>query len=266
MPSSGTKSSGLGLVFGAIGAMLGATACFVGCVAVLAALGREHSAPTALLLLVAVGFAAGAILLMRLAMRLEHRFMSSTPPVARARRATPTPARTPQQARVTRIVGTVLAVGAVAGLGALTVSLYSAAQLSSYTQHHGLSRQGVVTRVYTRDHYTRYDSWTTYDYDVALAVPAAGRTSTRLHDPSRDTQNFDVKDAVTVLVDPKQPGYAEVPGRELQSRWWFLGPLFFALLFLGLATLLVYEEIKHRRHVRTARATGAPIAAGAGGR
>jgi hypothetical protein len=236
--------------------MLAATFCFVGCVVEISALGREHEAPAAALVAAAAGFAAAAVVLIRVAIRLEHRFRSAQPgiraPASAARRAS---GRHPRNGPASRIAGTVIIVGAIAALTALAVSLHSQAALSSYTQRHGLARGARVDAVHPVSHDTSHDSWTTYDYDVALAVPAAGRTRAVAHDPTRDFQRFDPGDTIRVLVDPRQPGYAELPGIPVGSSRWFIGPLTLAVIFLGLVAFITAEEIRHRR-LRPGAASG----------
>jgi hypothetical protein len=121
------------------------------------------------------------------------------------------------------------------------------ASRSALTQHHGVSRDGSVAAVHTVEHSPRYSSYDTYDYDVALTAPADGVSRTRAHDPSKDFQAFSAGEPITVLVDPKQPGYADLAGKPVQNSNWFIGPLLVAVVFIGLGVLLGYEEIGHRR-------------------
>src|SRR5450755_3378633 len=73
------REPGLRTVLGAIAALLAATACFVGCAAEVSALGSGHSTPAAVLVGAAAAFAVGAVVLVRVAIRLEHRFRSAGP-------------------------------------------------------------------------------------------------------------------------------------------------------------------------------------------
>jgi len=246
--------AGMGSVFGFVAAILGALVCFVGCAAAVSALGRPHQAPTAALAAVAIGFGVGAVVLVRVAIRLEHRFRSG-PPAARAAAPVvePTAARHPRNAPVSRIVAILAIVGVIAFIIALSFSLHSRAARSSYTQHHGLARKGTVASVNSVSHDTRYDSWTTYDYDVTLAAPAGAATHTVAHDPTKDSQQFNQGDPINVLVNPKQLNYAELPGMPVQSSAWFVGPLILSVIFVGLGALITTEQIKHRRLRRAAK-------------
>jgi hypothetical protein len=272
------REPGAPTVLGAVAALLAATACFVGCATEVSALGSGHSTPAAVLIGAAAAFAVGAVVLVRVAIRLEHRFRA-TGPAARAggtgsqaagtgsqaagsgSRAAPSvgrrvPGRHPRNSPVTRIAGIVIIIGAGVTLTAITFQLHSQAALSSYTQRHGLARDATVEVVRPVNHGTSHDSWTTYDYDVALAVPAGPASRTVAHDPARDFQRFSPGAKISVLVDPRQPGYAELPGIPVESSWWFAVPLTLTVIFLAPAVLITVEEIRHRRR----RSAGTPPA------
>jgi hypothetical protein len=242
-------------VLGAVAALLAATACFVGCATEVSALGSEHRTPAPVLIGAAAAFAAGAVVLVRVAIRLEHRFRSAGPAArsaGAAARSAPSAVRRasvrhPRNSPVTRIAGIVIIIGAGVTLTTIAVQLHSQAALSSYTQQHGLARHATVEAVHPVSHDTSHDSWTTYDYDVALAVPAGPATRTVAHDPARDFQRFSQGDKISVLVDPRQPGYAELPGIPVESSWWFTVPLTLAVIFLAPVALITIEEIRHRR-------------------
>jgi hypothetical protein len=254
-PQSG--AAGTGNVFGFIGALLGALVCFIGCAAEAAALGRPHKAPTAVLAAVAIGFGVGSVVLVRVAIHLEHR-ARSTQPAARA--AAPVTvsrvARHPKNGPVSRIVATLAIIGVIAFIVVVSLNLHSQASRSSYTQHHGLARTATVAEVKKVNHYSRYDSWTTDDYDVSLAVPAAAATSTVVHDPTRDFQEFDQGASIQILVDGRQLNYAELPGEPVQSSRWFAGPLVLGVIFGGFGAVIIVEDIKHRRLKRAAALPG----------
>ena len=249
------REPGPGTVLGAVAALLAATACFVGCATEVSALGNGHTTPAAVLIGAAAAFAAGAVVLVRVAIRLEHRFRSAGPAAREAgsgSRAAPSAvrrasARHPRNSPVTRIAGIVIIIGAGVLLTVIAFQLHSQAALSAYTQQHGLARHATVEGVHPVSHDTSHDSWTTYDYDVALAVPAGPASRTVAHDPTRDFQRFSQGDKISVLVDPRQPGYAELPGIPVESSWWFIVPSALAAIFLLPTVLIAIEEIRHRR-------------------
>jgi hypothetical protein len=248
------REPGLRTVLGAVAALLAATACFVGCAKEVSALGSGHSTPAAVLIGAAAAFAVGAVVLVRVAIRLEHRFRTAGP-AARAAgsgRAAPSAVRRasvrhPRNSPVTRIAGIVIIIGAGVTLTAVAFQLHSQAALSSYTQQHGLARDATVEAVRPVNHGTSHDAWTTYDYDVALTVAAGPASRTVAHDPTRDFQRFSQGAKISVLVDQRQPGYAELPGIPVESSWWFAVPLTLTVIFLAPAVLITVEEIRHRR-------------------
>ena len=193
-------------------------------------------------------------MLVRVAIRLEHRFRAAGPAarVAGSGRAAPSAVhlasvRHPRNSPVTRIAGIVIIIGAGVTLTAVAFQLHSQAALSSYTQRHGLARSATVEAVRPVNHGTSHDAWTTYDYDVALTAAAGPASRTVAHDPARDFQRFSPGDKISVLVDPRQPGYAELPGIPVESSWWFAVPLTLTVIFLAPAVLITVEEIRHRR-------------------
>lgn len=227
-----------------VGAILGATACFVGTTAELSALGRHHSAPSGVLIGIAIAFAVGAIILIRAAIQAEHIMratLSTLPPTTLMSR------RRPKNGPAARYMGVVLILIYFAIAIATTVSLHSAAVKSSETQHHGIDSAGHVVEVFHQSHTTRYDSWTTYNYDVQLTTATDGATATVLHDPSRNFQRYDVGQIAAVLVDPKDLNYAELPGEPVQSSKWVLAPIIFSAGFLLVGVALFVEQRKHRR-------------------
>jgi hypothetical protein len=249
--STHAANAGTGSVFGFMGAIFGALVCFIGCAAEVSALGRPHKVSGTVLAIAAIAFGVGAIVLVRLAIRLEHRFKGSPPARTAATATAPTGARHPRNGPVSRIIAAVAIVAVVAFVVAVSVSLHSGAVRSSYTQNHGLARRGTVTSVKSIHHYSRTSSsWTTYNFDVALTTPANGATSTVVQDPTKDFQDYDQGEPIKVLVDPKQLTYAEVPGQRLHSANWFVGPLVLVVIFGGLGAIITTEEIKHRRHRR----------------
>ena len=86
------REPGAPTVLGAVAALLAATACFVGCATEVSALGSGHSTPAAILIGAAAAFAVGAVVLVRVAIRLEHRFRTACRrPHSLARTAGPRP-------------------------------------------------------------------------------------------------------------------------------------------------------------------------------
>jgi hypothetical protein len=251
-----------GPLAGFIASIIATTVCVVGAAASAAALGHPHHAPTYALALTAAAFTVATIVLARLAIHLEHGLRGPAKPLRTLYDLAPAghefaghpvaPARRhPKNGPATRIVFIGLAVVFIGLMVWLSVVLHARAVRSAYTQHHGVSTIGTVTLVHRIHHSSRSSSYNTYDYDVQLFSPVSGASTTRVHDPSQNFHDFFVGDTVRVLVDPKQPGYAEIPGRPYASSLWWLVPLVMGLVFVLVGGLVAWEQVRHRRHRKT---------------
>jgi hypothetical protein len=110
----------------------------------------------------------------------------------------------------------------VVGVAFVIVSfaLRSPAARSSFVQAHGMRREAVILNVDNIAHTSTTTNGssghtvtsTTYTAEVLarLADPVGGQTRTTVHVPHYETA--DPGNTVTVLVDPDEPGYAELPG------------------------------------------------------
>src|ERR1700691_5189880 len=98
----------------------------------------------------------------------------------------------------------------------LSFALRSSAALSSFVQAHGVRREAVILNVDNIAHTSTNSNGsghsTTYTAEVLvrLAVPVGGQAQTTVHVPNRETDG--PGDTLTVLVDPDNPGYAELTG------------------------------------------------------
>ena len=125
--------------------------------------------------------------------------------------------------------------GHAAGLGAMLILLFigvvfvilsfalrSPAALSSFVQAHGVRREAVILSVDNIAHKSTTTTGsgsskhtvtsTTYTAEVlaSLADPVGGQARTTVRVPRHETDG--PGDTLTVLVDPNDPGYAELPG------------------------------------------------------
>jgi hypothetical protein len=241
-----------------VGGTLAFLVCLIGCATELSALGRPHTAPTALLVAAAVGFGIGTVVLARIAIRAQRQSATATAEVVAARRAATPAARRrakPMSPRVRRAASAGLLVGVVALIVFLGVSLHAGTAKSSETQHHGIARRGRVTAVRTEHHDTRYDSWLTFSYVVHLDAPADGTSVTLVHDPHHDYQRQFVGDRVDVRIDPHDLGYAELPGHPVGSSTWYVPS---AALGGAVLLVLIPLAIQSRKRRAEARAAAAP--------
>lgn len=104
----------------------------------------------------------------------------------------------------------------------LSFALRSPAALSSFVQAHGVRREAVILSVDNIAHKSTTTTGsgsskhtvtsTTYTAEVlaSLADPVGGQARTTVHVPRYETDGPD--DTLTVLVDPSDPSYAELPG------------------------------------------------------
>jgi hypothetical protein len=94
-----------------------------------------------------------------------------------------------------------------AGLMYVATVVSAAASKSGYTQAHGLPRSGIVTSV--ANHTGKSSS---ADVGVRLGEPVDGQAATTAHLPSVTSLKPGM--TVRVLVDPRDPSYAEFPGQR----------------------------------------------------
>jgi hypothetical protein len=141
--------------------------------------------------------------------------------------------------------------GAVIGFAAYAVNLHAQAALSSYVQHDGVHRTGGIVRVRNIEHQdTRGGPWYSSLITVTLAPPIDGHSSTVVHDPNGS--NLIVGEGLEILVDPQQPGYAELPGEPFGQNWqWiFAGSFSLAIALVGVlpqVSTIVHMVGRYRR-------------------
>jgi hypothetical protein len=141
--------------------------------------------------------------------------------------------------------------GVVAGFAAYAVNMHAQAALSSYVQHHGVHRTGGIVRVQNVQHQdSKYGPWYSARITVALAPPMDGHSTTVVYDPHGS--NFIVGEGLEILVDPQQPGYAELPGQPFGQNWqWIFAGCFslgFALVgVLPQVSMIVHMVGRYRR-------------------
>jgi len=123
------------------------------------------------------------------------------------------PVRSPARMQVWRRLALWMALGpALAGVIFIFVyfGLRPSAGLSSYVQAHGVQRTAVIQSVdnvpYTHGSNPLY----TADILVRLTAPVGGQSQVVIHYPGYESDR--PGDTLTVLVDPEDPGYAELPG------------------------------------------------------
>ena len=132
-----------------------------------------------------------------------------------ARTARPQPgARRPRSAQRALVFFAViwLAVGAAAFVAVL--ALHALTAKSTYTQSHGVRETAVVLNDHVNTGRT-----TTSDIAVRLSAPVDGHGTTTVN--VLGATGYAPGTSLTALVDPQDPGYAELPGRPYStaSQW-----------------------------------------------
>jgi len=131
-----------------------------------------------------------------------------------------------------------------------TLNAYSGAQRSSYTQAHGVSESAVADNVQliTNRNSHGHVSYTS-DITVTIQHPAVGDGTATVYiqgaTPIMQGSTF------TVLVDPRQPSYAEIPGAPYDTTSdWIAGLL--VTVVVGIVAGLISRRavlmiLRHRR-------------------
>ncbi|MGO9974468.1 MAG: hypothetical protein ACLP01_17030 [Solirubrobacteraceae bacterium] len=185
-------------------------------------------------------------------------------PAARAtsRRRAATPRRTVRRGRRYSPVGsTIVALVLGAGTAALAVNavvMRSHGARSSFVQSHGVQEQATVDDVNNSQDCGRYGCTYSAAISVTLARPVGGTMQSVAHYP--DTSNLNQGQQITVLVDPEEPTYSEIPGSKLvDSGSWIAS----ALLALACGALLVLDiRATARIHAHRRAAAAGPTASG----
>ena len=138
------------------------------------------------------------------------------------------------------------------GLGAILVGFTfigrAQAAQSSYVQAHGVRDSASVVSVdnieHTSKHFTTYEALVT----VQLQQPVNGATNSVVHVPDRD--NSLPGDEITVLVDPRQPGYSELPGSPSTTTENWVVALVLAVVVLAFAVFVTRRAVRRFRQRR----------------
>lgn len=125
---------------------------------------------------------------------------------------------------------------------------------SAYTQAHGASRAATVISVTSNGSNSGSEI-----VAASLASPAGGQQTTTVHVPS--TQSFPAGAALQVLIDPQDPGYAELPGQRYTTASTAWGTAAAFWLIAALLMLLMIPAARswgrqRRRRASPSAATG----------
>jgi hypothetical protein len=147
----------------------------------------------------------------------------------------------------------VLTTAGMCVFSAITAAQFHAeAAQSAYVQQQGLTEVATVTRVHNSAHQSgTYGALIT----VTLTHPVDGQATTIVHDPARSGLVRGL--TLEVLVDPRDPHYAELPGVPyFRASGWIALTIFAALTLLIGAGFVAFAFHIRRRSRRSH--TGAP--------
>jgi hypothetical protein len=154
-----------------------------------------------------------------------------------------------RQAHHARRIELVWVVGVSVGLVLAAIVGFSDWQRTQETQHHGLTASGVVTKVVAVSHSSgRTGSYMSYNLDVRLSPPVRDHYATTVHTCDQSSP-ASVGQTVEVLVDPDDPGYAELPGQPVSIVWDGISPL---LLLAAIGVIFGWSYFRHHRATRLA--------------
>ena len=151
-----------------------------------------------------------------------------------------------QNPKVVVFISLALALGSFGGLMFTATVVATAVNKSGYTQAHGLVRSGIVTSV--ANHEGKDPS---ADIGVRLGEPVNGQAATTAH--VHPLSSLKPGTSVRVLVDPKDPGYAEFPGqRYAQNSEAQVGAATFLVCLAFFAFMAAWwGRVWYRQHKRT---------------
>lgn len=198
----------------------------------------------------AVACGLAALFCVRAAVRAEHRVRGLIPaprrhllsvqPAAAARRSS--------HYGPAGAAWAVLLFGAVfVFMVGVTIRTHDQATRSAYVQSHGLPASARVVAVEEHEHCGRGGCTHTADIDVVLA----GGARADIHFPASSSLSSGAH--VSVLLDPRDRSYGELPGYPYKTRsQWLLALAFTA--FIGLADLVFLRRLVSMRAIRAAHA------------
>jgi hypothetical protein len=217
-------------------------------------------------ILLAVPWFAIAVACAATAIHLEHRlhgFPSGKIAIglSAARGTMPAGLRTLRRRRygpVSTLISAIVFLGIGIAGACFAVSAHSEAGRSSYTQANGIADTatvlGVANYQSTGRHTTTYFAKVT----VTLQAPVSGQPSTVVNIP--DNVSYTRGRVISILVDPADPGYAELPGSPYATDTTTAGLVISAAVFgiVGASGIVRAIGMRRRQHAWRAIRPAAP--------
>jgi len=121
------------------------------------------------------------------------------------------------------------------------LNAHSQAEKSSFVQAHGIQDNATIISVDNIAHHSKHSTTYTAQVTVQLQYPVDRTTSSIVYVPNQDNSN--PGDTISVLVDPNQPSYSELPGSPNTTTFDWIWPLVIA------AALFVWGAVMTHRFV-----------------
>lgn len=235
--------------------------------ALLAGIGATHdsSEPAgAKTILIAVAFFVISALFAMAAIHGEHRLRGAPPGrissgLSAAQASLPAGRRIGRRRRnspTSLLIGGILLLGFGIGFAVVAVGAHAAASKSSYTQSNGIQDSATV------DNVSNYSSsgrgGTTYWASIAATLerPVDGQWTTVVNIPNN--VSYHTGQAISILVDPADPGYAELPGQPDATDSTTAGAAIGSAVALLAGVATVVNSFRVRARLRAIRVQATP--------
>jgi hypothetical protein len=178
-----------------------------------------------------------------------------------ARDTMPAGLRTPRRRRygpVSTLISAIVFLGIGIAGACLAVSAHSEADQSSYTQANGIADTATVLNVANYQSSGRHTTTYFAQVTVTLQTPVSGQPSTVVNIPNN--VSYTRGQVISILVDPADPGYAELPGSPYATDTTTAGLVISAAVFgiVGVVGIVSAIGMRRRQHAWRAIRPAAP--------
>lgn len=129
-----------------------------------------------------------------------------------------------------------------------TFAAHAGASKSSYTQRNGVADTATVAAVNIHQNQGRYSTTYWATVDATLRTPVGGQATTVVYIPSNVT--YLSGQQISVLVDPADPGYSELPGDPYTSGGTVAAFVGVAVVTLALGVSSIVASFRMRARFR----------------
>jgi hypothetical protein len=204
-------------------------------------------------ILLAVPWFAIAVACAATAIHFEHRLRGFPSGkialgLSAARDAMPAGLRTPRRRRygpVSTLISAIVFLGIGIAGACLAVSAHSEAGRSSYTQANGIVDTATVLNVANYQSTGRHTTTYYAKVTVTLQAPVSGKAGTVVNIP--DNVSYTRGQVISILVDPVDPGYAELPGSPYATDTTTAGLMISTVIFCIIGASGIVSAVRMRR-------------------